>query len=208
VLDVSHQAGDFIDRTERSYGPDPASVAALGQAFITAQQQHRVAATAKHFPGLGTAETGANTDAGPVTLPASRSRLSEVDEAPYPAAIGAGVDLVMVSWAVYPALDPSHPAGFSSTVVRGELRGQLGFTGVTVTDALEAGALSGFGDTGARAVAAADAGMDLLLCSAQDDTQGADATTALSDALTTGRLNRAEFTAAAERISALRARLD
>ncbi|MGC0314336.1 glycoside hydrolase family 3 N-terminal domain-containing protein [Kitasatospora acidiphila] len=207
VLDVSHQHGDFTDRTQRSYGPDPAAVARLGQAFITAQQQHQVAATAKHFPGLGTAAGDANTDNLPVTLPVSPSRLNQVDEAPYPAAIEAGVDLVMVSWAVYPALDPAHPAGLSPAVVQGELRGRLGFTGVTVTDALEAGALSGFGDVGARAVAAAGAGMDLLLCSAQDANQGADATAALSDALTTGHLNRPEFTAAAERIAALRARL-
>ncbi|MCC9306495.1 beta-N-acetylhexosaminidase [Kitasatospora sp. RB6PN24] len=207
VLDVSHQNGDFTDRTQRSYGRDPAAVARLGRAFITAQQQHQVAATAKHFPGLGTAAGDANTDTGPVTLPAPLSRLGRVDEAPYPAAIKAGVDLVMVSWAVYPALDPARPAGLSATVVQGELRGRLGFTGVTVTDALEAGALSGFGDVGARAVAAAGAGMDLLLCSAQDANQGADATAALSDALATGRLNRAEFSAAAARIAALRARL-
>ncbi|GAA1936165.1 glycoside hydrolase family 3 N-terminal domain-containing protein [Kitasatospora viridis] len=204
VLDVSRQDGDFIDRHERSYGQDPAQVAELGRAFIAAQQRGGVLATAKHFPGLGSTPAGSDTDAGAVTLGVSRAELGAVDEQPYPRAIAAGVRLVMVSWAVYPALDPTRPAGLSPLVVRGELRDRLGFKGVTVTDALEAGALSSYGDAGARAVAAADAGMDLLLCSAQDDTQGSDATAALSDALTTGRLDRADFTAAAQRVSALR----
>lgn len=65
---------------------------------------------------------------------------------PYPAAIAAGVGLVMTSWAVYPALDPGRPAGLSRTVIQGELRGRLGFRGVTITDAIEAGALRRFGD--------------------------------------------------------------
>ncbi|MCX4744534.1 beta-N-acetylhexosaminidase [Kitasatospora sp. NBC_01287] len=207
VLDVYARDGDFIDATQRSYSDDPTAVASLGSAFITAQQQAGVAATAKHFPGLGTAPAGANTDQGPVTLTVSRQQLAEADEAPYPAAIGAGVDLVMVSWAVYPALDPDHPAGLSPAVVGGELRDRLGFHGVTVTDALEAGALKAYGGTGQRAVAAAHAGMDLLLCSAQDPDQGQDATTALADALTTGRLDRTGFAAAVARVNALRAGL-
>ncbi|WP_083976535.1 glycoside hydrolase family 3 N-terminal domain-containing protein [Kitasatospora azatica] len=207
VLDVYQQPGNFIDQSERSFSQDPAVVSAVGRAFVTGQQQTGVAATAKHFPGLGTAPAGANTDEGPVTLTASREQLATVDETPYPAVIEAGVDLVMLSWAVYPALDPARPAGLSATVVGGELRGRLGFQGVTITDALEAGALHDYGDAGARAVTAASAGMDLLLCSAQDPEQGADATTALADALTTGRLDRTAFTAAVDRITALRGRL-
>ncbi|KJS51673.1 beta-N-acetylhexosaminidase, partial [Streptomyces rubellomurinus subsp. indigoferus] len=109
-----------------------------------------------------------NTDARPVTLPVPLERLRDRHEAPYRAAIAAGVRLVMTSWAVYPALDPDRPAGLSPAVVQGELRERLGFDGVTVTDALEAGALAPYGGTGDRAVAAAGAGMDLLLCSARD----------------------------------------
>ncbi|GAB2718768.1 glycoside hydrolase family 3 N-terminal domain-containing protein [Kitasatospora kifunensis] len=207
VLDVHDQDGNFIDRTERSYSSDPATVATLGSAFIAAQQRAGVAATAKHFPGLGTAPAGSDTDTGPVTLAATRQRLTGTDEGPYPAAIGAGVNLVMVSWAVYPALDPDHPAGLSPAVVNGQLRDRLGFRGVTITDALEAGALSTWGGTGQRAVAAAGAGMDLILCSAQNPEQGEDATTALADALTTNHLDRAGFDAAVARISALRSGL-
>ncbi|PWU56775.1 beta-N-acetylhexosaminidase [Micromonospora globispora] len=207
VLDVYSTAGNFVDQYQRSYSANPGTVAPLGRAFITAQQRTGVAATAKHFPGLGRAATAQNTDTGPITLSQSLAGLRGTDEFPYSAAVASGVDLVMVSWAIYPALDPNRPAGLSPTVVRQELRGRIGFTGVTVTDALEAGALAGYGSTGQRAVAAATAGMDLILCSARDVSQGEAATAALVNAQTGGQLDSTSFIAAADRIAALRARL-
>jgi beta-N-acetylhexosaminidase len=204
VADVFRQPGDFLDRYHRSYSMDPDVAASAASAFITAQQQTGVAATAKHFPGLGSAATDQNTDAEPVTLTASLPALRAVDELPYPAAIGAGVKLVMTSWAVYPALDSSRPAGLSPTVVQQELRGRLGFRGVTVTDALEAGALTAFGDTAQRAVTAAGAGMDLILCSARDTGQGGRAVAARAAAGPSGQLDRAAFDGAVQRVRSLR----
>lgn len=203
VLDVYRTAGDFADQYERSYSKDPDVVSTCGSAFISAQQKAGVAATAKHFPGLGPASASQNTDLRPVTLTTSASMLRSVDEAPYGAAISAGVKLVMLSWAIYPALDASRPAGLSPTVV-GELRNRLGFEGVTITDALEAGALANHGGVAERAVAAAAAGMDLILCSARDVDQGRDAVTALGDALQAGTLDGAAFDAGAQRVNALR----
>jgi beta-N-acetylhexosaminidase len=207
VLDVYRTPGDFIDAYGRSYSNDPAVVADLGKAFLTAQQQTGVAATAKHFPGLGSAAASQNTDTGPVTLTVGLPTLRDVDQAPYPAAISAGVKLIMLSWAVYPALDAARPAGLSAAVVRQELRDRLGFTGVTVTDALEAGALESFGTTADRAVSAAAAGMDLILCSARDSTQGDDAANALAAAYQSGKLPAAEFSSAAARVTTLRSSL-
>ncbi len=86
-------------------------VSAAGAAFITAQQKVGVAATGKHFPGLGASAASQNTDAGPVTLNLSAATIRGVDEFPYRAAIAAGVKLVMVSWAVYPSLGSKRPAG-------------------------------------------------------------------------------------------------
>ncbi|MFG2595988.1 glycoside hydrolase family 3 N-terminal domain-containing protein [Streptomyces sp. NPDC048462] len=203
VLDVYRTAGDFTDQYERSYSEDQDAVAACGSAFITAQQDAGVAATAKHFPGLGPASASQNTDLGPVTLATSASTLRSVDEAPYREAISAGTKLVMLSWAVYRALDANRPAGLSPTVI-GELRDRLGFRGVTVTDALEAGALKAYGSTAQRAVLAAAAGMDLVLCSARDAAQGDAAVTALGEALTAGTLDGAHFDAGAARVRALR----
>lgn len=204
VLDVFYQEGNFIDRYERSYSSSASSVASLGRAFIAAQQTNHVAATAKHFPGLGAATAAQNTDLGPVTLAQSLSTLRAVDEVPYQTAIAAGVDLVMLSWAVYPALDAAHPAGLSSVVVQQELRQRLGFTGVTITDALEAHGISASYSTAQRAVLAAGAGMDLLLCSARDTSQGDTAAAALADAYTSGQLPATAFSAAVGRVTALR----
>jgi beta-N-acetylhexosaminidase len=206
VLDVYSSPGDFIDQFGRSYSSNPNVVASAGAAFIRAQQADGVAATAKHFPGLGTAPANANTDDVPVTLDVPLDHLRTVDEEPYKAAIASGVDVIMVSWAVYPALD-NQPAGLSSTVVRGELRDRLGYSGVIVTDALEAGALKSYGGPGDRAVAAAAAGIDLIMCSSQDPNQGAQATAALAAALRDGKLGSADFDAAVNRIFALRKKL-
>ena len=207
VLDVYYKAGNFIDQYQRSYSSNPAVAAECGQAFITAQQRAGVAVTAKHFPGLGSATKNQNTDNGPVTLTASLAKLRAVDEVPYPAAVSAGVKLVMVSWAVYPALDAKLPAGLSPAVIGQELRGRNAFAGVTITDALEAGALSAFGTAGQRAVTAAGAGMDLILCSARDASQGEAASAALAGALSSGQLDQAAFSAAVNRVTTLRAGL-
>jgi beta-N-acetylhexosaminidase len=207
VLDVYRQAGDFDDQYGRSYSMDPDVVSVLGSNMIKAQQGGGVAATAKHFPGLGAAAADQNTDEGPVTLSLPLATIRSIDEVPFAAAIAAGVKLVMVSWAVYPALDAKLPAGLSPAVIGRELRGRNAFTGVTVTDALEAGALSTFGSAGQRAVTAAGAGMDLILCSARDASQGEAATAALASALGSGQLNPAAFNAAVNRVTALRAGL-
>jgi len=111
---------------------------------------------------------------------------------------------VMVSWAVYPALAKNTPAGLSSAIVNGELRNRLGFRGVTITDALEAGALQAFGTTGQRATLAARAGMDLILCSSQRAGQGRQARDALATGLGNGTLSASVFDAALTRIIALR----
>jgi beta-N-acetylhexosaminidase len=207
VLDVYRTPGNFDDQFQRSYSMNPQTVADLGADFITAQQATGVAATAKHFPGLGTATSAQNTDQRPVTLTVPLTALRTIDEYPYQAAIAAGVKLVLVSWAIYPALDPARPAGLSPTIVGGELRQRLGFTGVTITDALEAGALQSFGTIGQRATLAAQAGMDLILCSAQQTTEGDQAKIALENGYQDGTLGQAAFQAALQRVLALKSSL-
>lgn len=207
VLDVYRKTGNFDDKFGRSYSSDPSVVSDLGVDFITAQQKVGVAATAKHFPGLGAAASAANTDAGKVTLNVSLSSLRAIDEPPFAAAISAGVQLVMVSWAVYPALDSTLPAGLSSKIVQGELRTRLSFQGVTVTDALGAGALNGYGGFGSRGLRAARAGMDLLLSAAptiQEVSQGDAVRERLVAAVADGSLSTESMQDAVERVIALR----
>jgi beta-N-acetylhexosaminidase len=209
VLDVFRRPGNFIDEFQRAYSSSPTTVARLGGAFIAAQQRTAVAATAKHFPGLGGAAQSQNTDLGPVTLDVSLGHLRTIDEAPYRSALAAGVKLVMTSWAVYPALDPRLPAGLSPTVIAGELRRRLGFRGVTITDGIAAGALTRFGSVGQRGVLAARAGADLLLCAAtnvNDNTpaEGISVRRAVAVALRSRRLSRAAAQQAAARVLTLR----
>jgi beta-N-acetylhexosaminidase len=207
VLDVYLEAGNFIDHSWRSYSADPAVVSECGATFVTAQQGVGPAATVKHFPGLGAATTSENTDGAPVTLDVPLDSLRSVDESPYAAAIAAKVRLVMLSWAVYPALDPGVPAGLSSAIVQGELRERLGFGGVTITDALGAGALQSYGTLDKRAVLAAGAGMDLMLCSGRSVTQGQTALSGLGSAYASGKLGKSGFQSAVQRIVDLRSSL-
>ena len=207
VLDVFRQPGNFIDEFQRSFGSNPAKVAKLGTLFATAEQAQGVAGTVKHFPGLGAAARKQNTDERPVTLRLSLSTIRHIDELPYKSAIAAKVKLVMVSWAVYPALDAKFPAGLSSTIVQGELRKRLGFAGVTITDALEAGALRSFGSTAHRSTLAARAGMDLLLDAEQNYRQGLASLNALESGYVHHTLNATAFKAAVSRVLTLRASL-
>ncbi|KAJ5157722.1 secreted glycosyl hydrolase [Penicillium canariense] len=207
VLGVYREAGDFLDNYGRSYGNTSARVATCAPAFIRAQQAARIVATAKHFPGLGAAGKNENTDEEPVTINLTLDELRSVDEIPYTGAISAGVDMVMNSWAVYPALDSKYPSGLSKAWIQDELRGRLGFKGVTITDAIEAGGLRAFGDDSARGVLASQAGMDIILASARNVTQGEVIVDALVSALQDESLSQHSFSEATERILDLRRRI-
>jgi beta-N-acetylhexosaminidase len=136
----------------RSFGTDPSIVARLAATFIRTLQAGRIAATAKHFPGLGAARQ--NTDDRVVSV-----RTTQLG--PFRSAIEAGAKLVMVSSAAYPKLDASGtPAVFSHAIVTSLLRVSLGFHGVVVTDALDAPAAARTRNAPVRALAA---GVDLLL---------------------------------------------
>jgi beta-N-acetylhexosaminidase len=212
VLDVYRRAGNFIDEFERSYSSSAGLVSRAGSAFIREQEATGVAATAKHFPGLGAASRSQNTDETPVTLEQPLSELRAVDEFPYKAAIGAGVRLIMVSWATYPALDPTFPAGLSALVIQGELRGRLGFHGVTISDGLAAGALAPFGTIPDRGLEAALAGDDLILCSATTPTlntpnEGISVARALRRAMSAREVARPTVERSVTRVLALRAQV-
>ena len=211
VLDVYRQAGGFDDKNERSYSMRQTVMSKLGANFIKAQQAVGVAATAKHFPGLGAATSSQDTDLLPVTLNVTAKSLSTIDEFPYKAAISAGVRLVMVSWAVYPALDDERPAGLSSSVVQGQLRERLHFNGVTITDSLGAEALRAFGSFQHRALLAAEAGMDLILCASngasRDVGEGEQAVDGLETGYANGSLSKPAFKASLQRVIGLRSSL-
>jgi beta-N-acetylhexosaminidase len=134
----------------RAYGGD---VAASTRAAVEGMRAERVAPTAKHFPGLGGATV--NTDDGNATAAA--------ELAPFRTAIAARVPLVMVSHALYPALDDERIASQSGRVITGVLRGQLGYEGVVITDSIEAQAVLDRSNVATAAVRSIAAGADLIL---------------------------------------------
>jgi beta-N-acetylhexosaminidase len=207
VLDVYRQAGDFDDQFQRSYSMNPDVVAEAGAAFVSAQQAGGVAATVKHFPGLGAAATTQDTDNETVTIGLSAATLRAVDELPYEAASKAGVKLAMVSWATYPALDPRLPAGLAPAIIQGELQRRVGFQGATITDALGAGALAPFGDLQNRTMLAARAGMDALLCTAIKPLPGWKCVAGLQDGYQDGALPKTAFEAQLAQLLQLRSNL-
>jgi beta-N-acetylhexosaminidase len=145
----------------RAFSRDPAAAAASVVAAVRGWRAGGIASTAKHFPGLGAAP--ANTDHAIVTIRRSRALLDRVDLAPFRAAIAAGVPLVMVGHAHYPALDRARIASQSRPIIQGLLRDELGFRGVVVTDSLEARSSLATGSITTVAERALRAGADLLL---------------------------------------------
>ncbi|HYJ20473.1 MAG TPA: glycoside hydrolase family 3 N-terminal domain-containing protein [Solirubrobacterales bacterium] len=201
VLDVA-RAGGTIAATERGFGSTAGAVSATAIPFAVGLQQGRVAATAKHFPGLGAAPE--NTDFAVQRIGLSKRTLRGVDEAPYRAFVAAGGDLVMLATAIYPALSPD-PAAFSRAIATGELRTRLGFEGVSITDALDTVAVKAFGGPAKSGVAAARAGSDLLLYT---DLPAAErAWQALVARLRAGALDREGFEESAQRVLDLRREL-
>ena len=201
VCDVGR--GGFI--TPRTFGATPAAVAVRCTAFGRGLALGHVAATAKHFPGLGYAAT--TTDTGAITVTASRAML-QADLAPFRAAIAAHVPLVMVSTAVYPALGPAVPAATSKPIVQGILRGRLGYRGVAITDALDTPAVARYYRTGIASVRALQAGADAVIAAGVTPTDADTASTSAYNAelaaAEAGTLPRATLMASYRRILALK----
>jgi beta-N-acetylhexosaminidase len=196
VLDVA-APGSFV--SGRAFSDDPGVVAEIGVAFAEGLQRGGVAATAKHFPGLGLASV--NTDFAPSVVAAPRSDVRSGIE-PFEAAVAAGVDLVMVANATYTALDADVPAALSERVVSHELRDRIGFDGVVITDDLEAGSITATRTAEDAAVDAARAGADVLLFAKRATPDPIAA--ALARAARRGALDRASLEAAYGRIVALK----
>jgi beta-N-acetylhexosaminidase len=163
VLDVA-RPGTIMRQQGRSYSGSAGRVARIGGAFVRGLAAGHMAATGKHFPGLGAAHF--NQDLQPNRITTPLERLRSVDERPFKALSG-DLPLVMVSSAVYTALSGS-PAVFSSHVVKDELRGRDGFGGVTISDAMDAPAMGRYGSVARRVRMASKAGVDLMLFTQAD----------------------------------------
>jgi beta-N-acetylhexosaminidase len=184
----------------RSFGPDEAVVSRHVAAFVRGLQATGVAACAKHFPGHGDTQQDSHHELP--TVEADAAALAAALQ-PFRAAVEAGVRAVMTAHIVVPMVDPL-PATLSRAFLEGVLRGELGFRGAIVTDALEMrGVAAGWGMAGA-AVRSLAAGADaLLLGSAIDDSHVAAVHAAVVEAVASGELAEERVLEAASRVREL-----
>ena len=186
VCDVNNNPANPVINV-RAWGEDPSSASALTVAFLRGLTQAGVLGCAKHFPGHGDTTRDSHLDL-PV-LPHTRKRLEEVELPPFRAAIAAGVDSVMTAHLLLPELDPQQPATLSKAVLTDLLRGQMGFNGLVVTDALVMKAITTRYGAAEAAVLAFDAGADLILMPSDADA----AIDGLCEGFSSGRLPMARL---------------
>ena len=181
VCDVNNNPANPVINV-RAWGEDPTTAGHLAAAFQRGLTAAGVLGCAKHFPGHGDTTSDSHLDL-PV-LPHNRARLNQIELPPFRDAIDAGVDSVMTAHLLLPELDPERPATLSRIVLTDLLRGDLGFDGLVVTDALVMEAITARHGAAEAAVLAFDAGADLILMPADADA----AIDGICDAFGSGRL--------------------
>jgi len=187
----------------RSFGTSPALVAEHGAAWTRGLQSAGVAAAAKHFPGHG--DTSGDSHLVLPVVDASPEQLRERELVPFRAVVAAGARAVMTSHLLLPQLDAALPATLSPAIL-GMLRGELGFHGVVVSDALDMHGASGERGIPEAAVLALAAGCDLLCIGTENtDDQLQSIEDAIAAAVAAGRLPVSRLTDAAARIRTLTA---
>ncbi len=203
AADVNTAADNPVIGT-RSFGADPGLVARHAAAAVAGLQSAGVAACAKHFPGHGS--TSADSHLVLATIDAPMRVVRERDLPPFEAAIAAGVRAIMPGHLRVPELTGDLPASLSRRAQTDLLRGELGFTGVIVSDGLEMRAVSKRYGIPEAAVQAVIAGTDLLcLGRDQDQLSVLAVRAALVEAVRTGRLAGERLEEAAARVAELRA---
>lgn len=150
-----------VGALQRGFGTDPSAVADCVDAAVRALSAERIACSLKHFPGLGRVRENTDFSADGIrdTETTADSELLE----PFRAGIAAGAGMVMLSSAVYERIDPDTPAMFSRAVVTDLLRGDLGFTGLVITDDIGSAAAVQDVPVGERATRLLAAGGDAVL---------------------------------------------
>jgi beta-N-acetylhexosaminidase len=183
----------------RSFGADPAQVAAHSAAAVVGLQSTGVAACAKHFPGHGATVTDSHL--GLPTVDISEQLLRDRELAPFATAVASDAKSIMTAHIRVPSITGDRPATFSRRALHDLLRVEFGFTGVIVTDALEmAGAASAAGGIPQAAVLSLAAGADLLCIGADVDLALIEQVAAeIIAALGDGRLDQARVEDAAAR---------
>lgn len=160
VLDVASFGVNAV-MEDRVFGEEPELVAHLGSKVIETLQENGIPATAKHFPGIGRTKLDSHDDLP--YLKVEREVLDATDLVPFRAAIGGGVEAVMLSHVVYQDLDPQWPASLSSIIAKDLLRQTMGFKGIAMTDDLDMGAVDKHFDVETMVKRISEAEIDIAL---------------------------------------------
>ena len=198
VIDINNNPKNPVINT-RSFGEDRERVSRLGAAYMRGMQGAGVWGSAKHFPGHG--DTDVDSHKGLPVLTFGRSRLDSLELYPYRRLIDEGVAMIMVGHLSIPALDSTGtPASISKPIVTGLLRGEMGYKGIIITDALEMEGVAK--DNANAALLAYKAGADILLMP-QDTRQTIDE---LDAAFRSGELDEADLDTRVRRVLGLKQR--
>lgn len=157
----------------RSFSDDPQMVSEHGREFVKALNESGVISTLKHFPGHGDTDTDSHT--GLPCINKSYEELKQNELIPFQACIEAGSQMIMTAHIVYPQIEKQTyiskltgeainlPATLSKTIISDILRGDMGYSGVVITDAMEMDAIAKHFDRIDAAKLAIEAGVDILL---------------------------------------------
>ena len=160
VADLAGVEGSVM--AARAYGSDAAAVTDCVNNMVSGLQEQGVTACIKHFPCGGS--TAADTHEGLAVSDRTAEELRSQELAVYQSAIDSGVQIVMVGHTAVPALTGDNtPASLSSVIVTDLLRGEMGYRGVVITDAMDMKAISEYYSSGQAAVLALKAGCDMIL---------------------------------------------
>lgn len=189
----------------RSFGDTPEIVSTYGAQMLRGLREGGVLCCAKHFPGHGDTDVDSH-----LSLPAihkSAEALKAWELRSFEAAIAAGVPAIMTSHILFPALEDAHyPATMSRRIISDILRGEMGFSGLVLSDCMMMGAIAKMFGTAPGVLAAIKAGVDLVFVS-HDAALAGKAIEIILEACDTGEIDAAEFGASHERILAAKAKL-
>lgn len=195
-IDPENELGDRI------FSDDPEVVANMVSGVVSGLRSTGVCATLKHFPGLG-AENGNSHTASKIVIDRTLSELRSTEFVPFESGIDAGAEFVMVGHQTVTAFGDDLPADLSYKAVTTYLRGELGFTGIAITDAQNMGTITNLYYPGTAAKMAVKAGIDMIL--APDDLDSA--ANAVINAVKSGEISEERINQSVTRILTLKQRM-
>lgn len=174
---------------QRSFGSDAQTVAGMVTSELQGLSAAGVYGTVKHFPGHG--GTAGDSHDGAVSTDKTLEELTAEELVPFQSAVDAGVNFVMVGHISAPNVTGDNaPATLSKVMITDVLRGQMGYNGIVITDAMNMDAITGFYNSDKAAVLAVTAGADMILMPADYNTAYTGILNAVNDGtITEERIN-------------------